>query len=370
MPKRELPTELAGDERYRLLVESITDYAIYLLDPSGTVVSWNAGARRFKGYEADEIVGLHFSRLHTEEDRRKGMPEAALATAKRDGRFEAEGWRVRKDGTHIWTHVVIDPILRPSGELIGYAKITRDLTDHRAADLALRESEQRFRILVNGVTDYAIYMLDSEGVVTNWNAGAARIKQYTSEEIVGQHFSRFYTEEDREGGVPELALRTARREGRFEREGWRVRRDGSKFWAHVIIDPIRDDTGAIIGFAKVTRDITERREAQQALAIAQEAFFQSQKMEAIGQLTGGVAHDFNNLLAAVLGDVELLRKRCQGDEKSLRLIEQSEQGARRGVALTQRMLAFARRQELKPEPVDVTHLVEGIRCRRFGGHAG
>jgi PAS domain S-box-containing protein len=360
MQNSKLPAELAGDERYRLLVESITDYAIYLLDASGTVVSWNAGARRFKGYEAHEIIGSHFSRFYTVDDRRDGKPEAALATARRDGRFESEGWRVRKDGTHVWTHVIIDPILRPSGELIGYAKITRDLTERRTADLALRESEQRFRILVNGVTDYAIYMLDSTGIVTNWNAGAERIKQYTSEEIVGQHFSKFYTGEDRQAGEPDRALQTARREGRFEREGWRVRRDGSRFWANVVIDPIRDEAGTIIGFAKVTRDITERREAQQALAAAQEAFFQSQKMEAIGQLTGGVAHDFNNLLAAVLGGLELLRKRCQGDDKMLRLIEQSEQGARRGVSLTQRMLAFARRQELKPEPVDVTRLVQGI----------
>ena len=361
MTTQPLPPELVGDERYRLLVESVTDYAIYLLDPTGVIVSWNAGARRFKGYEADEIIGSHFSRFYTDEDKARGLPERALETARREGRFEAEGWRVRKDGTLIWTHVVIDPVLRPSGEVIGYAKITRDLTERREADLALRQSEERFRLLVQGVTDYAIYMLDPEGFVTNWNPGAQRIKQYTADEIVGQHFSRFYSEEDRLAGVPQQALATARNEGRFREEGWRVRKDGTRFWANVVIDPIRNDAGDIIGFAKVTRDITERLEAQQALTEqAQEALFQSQKMEAIGQLTGGVAHDFNNLLAAVMGGLELLAKRHADDPKSAQLIEQSLQGARRGVSLTQRMLAFARRQELKPEAVDVPELVDGI----------
>ena len=170
--------------------------------------------------------------------------------------------------------------------------------------------------MVEGVTDYAIYMLDEQGRVTNWNAGARRIKQYADDEIIGEHFSRFYTEEDRASGEPELALRTAREEGRFEKESWRVRKDGTRFWAHVILDPIRGENGEIIGFAKITRDITERREAQRALEAAREAFFQSQKMEAIGQLTGGIAHDFNNLLAAVLGSLELLRKRLPSDKRA------------------------------------------------------
>jgi PAS domain S-box-containing protein len=224
----------------------------------------------------------------------------------------------------------------------------------------LRRSEERFRILVDSLTDHAIFMLDKHGHVSNWNAGARRIKQYADEEILGQHFSRFFTEEDRATGEPELALRTAREAGRFEKEGWRVRRDGTRFWAHVVLDPIWDDKGDVVGFAKITRDITERREAQRALEAAREAFFQSQKMEAVGQLTGGIAHDFNNLLAAVLGSLHLLRKKLPADAKELGLLDNAMQAAQRGAALTQRMLAFARRQDLKVEPIDVGRLIDGI----------
>jgi PAS domain S-box-containing protein len=224
----------------------------------------------------------------------------------------------------------------------------------------LRRSEERFRILVEGVSDYAICMLDEQGNVTNWNAGARRIKQYAADEIIGQHFSRFHTEEDLAQGEPALALRTARQEGRYEKEGWRVRKDGTRFWAHVVLDPIRGENGEVIGFAKITRDITERRDAQRALETAREAFFQSQKLEAIGQLTGGIAHDFNNLLAAVLGSLELLRKRLPSDAKASDLLENAVQAAKRGAALTQRMLAFARRQDLNVEPTNVASLIGGI----------
>ncbi|UTP39831.1 PAS domain S-box protein [Phenylobacterium sp. LH3H17] len=348
------------DSRYRVLVDAITDYAIYMLDPDGRVVSWNSGARRFKGYEAEEIIGDHFSRFYTEEDRAADVPATALRTAAQEGRYETEGWRVRKGGDRFWAHVLIDPIRAPTGELVGFAKITRDLTERRAAEEALRRSEQQFRLLVQGVTDYAIFLLDLDGRVTSWNAGAQRIKGYAPQEIIGQHFSRFYTEADREAGEPALALRTAAAEGRFEKEGWRVRKDGTRFWAHVVIDPIRDDAGVAIGFAKITRDITERRQAQDALDQARQALFQSQKLEAIGQLTGGVAHDFNNLLMAVLGSLELLRKRLPADPKARALLDNAVQGAQRGAALTQRMLAFARKQELELDGVDVPALVRGM----------
>ncbi len=355
-----LHASLTNDGRYRLLLDAVTDYAIYMLDRQGVVTSWNSGARRFKGYEEHEIIGSHFSRFYSAEDRDAGTPERALATAVDEGRFEGEGWRIRKDGTRFWAHVVIDPIREPSGEVIGFAKVTRDLTERKLAEESLRRSEEEFRLLVQGVTDYAIYLLDPQGRVSNWNVGAQRIKGYSPQEIIGQHFSRFYTPEDRANGLPERALETAARVGRFESEGWRVRKDGTRFWANVVVDTIRDSMGNLIGFAKITRDVTERQQTQRALDEAREALFQSQKMDAIGQLTGGIAHDFNNLLAAVLGSLELLRKRLPDDPKSQRLLDNAVQGAERGAALTRRMLAFARRQDLNPETVDVISLVAGM----------
>jgi PAS domain S-box-containing protein len=361
MDQPSIAGELRTDEsRYRLLIEAVTDYAIYMLDPGGIVTSWNPGAQRFKGYAPHEIIGQHFSRFYTDEDRATGLPVRALETARREGKFEHEGWRVRKDGTRFWAYVVIDPIRTPSGEIIGFAKVTRDLTERRAAEEALRSSQEQFRLLLQGVTDYAIYMLDKDGRVTNWNLGAERIKGYAPHEIVGKHFSAFYTEEDRAAGMPAHALAMALKDGRYEREGWRVRKDGTRFFAHVIIDAIHDDNGELLGFAKITRDITERREAQQKLDEAREALLQAQKMEAIGQLTGGIAHDFNNLLMAVLGSLELVRKRVPDDPKILKLIDNAMQGAERGAALTKRMLAFARRQELKQEAIDIPDLVRGM----------
>ncbi|MDO9412049.1 MAG: PAS domain S-box protein [Pseudolabrys sp.] len=359
-PSGRLTASMSEDGRYRLLVEAVTDYAIYMLDPSGIVTSWNPGAQRFKGYYADEIIGQHFSRFYGDKDRADGLPARALETAQREGKFESEGWRIRKDGTRFWAYVVIDPIRDESGELLGYAKITRDLTERKAAEETLRQSQEQFKLLVQGVTDYAIYLLDRDGNVSNWNLGAQRIKGYLPEEIIGRHFSTFYTEKDRAAGAPAEALATVLREGRFEREGLRVRKDGTTFWAHVIIDPIRRDDGELIGYAKITRDVTERRETQQKLERTREAFLQSQKMEAIGQLTGGVAHDFNNLLMAVLGSLELMRKRLPDDPKLRSLLENAVQGAERGAALTRRMLTFARRQDLKKEPVDIPDLVRGM----------
>ncbi len=346
--------------RFRLLIDAVVDYAIYMIDPSGIITSWNSGAKRFKGYEEAEILGEHFSRFYTDEDRAVGMPQRALDTAIREGRFEGEGWRVRKDGTHFWCHVVIDPIFSPSGQLLGFAKITRDLTDRKMAEETLKQSEQQFRLLVQGVTDYAIYMLSPEGRVTNWNPGAQRIKGYAPDEVIGKHFSMFYTPEDRETGEPQRALETAVRVGRFENKSWRLRKDGTRFLAHVVVDAIRGETGTLLGFAKITRDVTEAHQAQLALEQTREALFQAQKMQAIGQLSGGIAHDFNNLLTVILGNLEIVRKRVGDDPKVSRLLENATQGALRGVSLTQRMLAFARRQELKTEAVDIPKLVQGI----------
>ncbi|MEZ0171890.1 PAS domain S-box protein [Microvirga sp. TS319] len=352
--------ETARDkERFQLLVDAVTDYAIYMLDPNGIIASWNSGAQRFKGYIESEILGEHFSRFYTDEDRATNLPQRALETAAREGKFEAEGWRVRKDGTHFWAHVVIDPIWDGSGNLLGYAKITRDLTERRKVENALKESEERFRLLVQGVTDCAIYMLDPGGHVSNWNPGAERIKGYTEDEIRGQHFSRFYTDEDRATNLPQRALETAAREGKFEAEGWRVRKDGTRFWASVLIDPIYNNFGTLIGYAKITRDITERRDAQEALAQAQAALFQSQKMETVGQLTGGIAHDFNNLLTIIVNNLDLLTRNVTGARET-RLIESAQRAAERGAKLTQQLLAFSRRQPLQPTLHDPNALIVGF----------
>lgn len=354
-------TPASDDEnRYRLLVDAITDYAIYMLDQAGNIVSWNAGARRVKGYEAAEVLGTHFSRFYRPVDRDDGLPLAALKRAAEESRFESEGWRVRKDGSEFWAHVIIDPIRDRNDALIGFAKITRDLTEKKQAEEQLRKAEQQFRLLVQGVTDYAIYMMDADGKVSSWNAGAERIKGYRPAEIIGQHFSRFFPEQDRLAGIPERALETARQDGRYESEGWRLRKDGTRFWANAIIDVIKSEDGSLVGFAKVTRDITEKRDAQEALELAREELFQAQKMEALGQLTGGVAHDFNNLLMAIQASLDLLKRRVSLTPEAQSLIDNALRATQRGASLTQRLLAFSRRQDLNFESVDLQALIRGM----------
>jgi PAS domain S-box-containing protein len=351
---------LKGDRRLDLMLRAIKDYAIYMLDRDGYIISWNTGAQRFKGYTADEIIGQHFSRFYTEEDRQGGLPQRALTIAATTGTYEAEGWRVRKDGTHFWTSVVIDPIYDDDGTLIGFAKVTRDISDKKRAREELFASEQRFRLLVQGVRDYAIFMLDPDGRITNWNTGAQAIKGYTAHEIVGEHFSRFYTQEDRERGEPARALATALRDGKFLGEGWRMRKDGTRFWASVVLDPIRDERGKLIGFAKITRDVTEKREAQLALDRSREALNQAQKMEAIGRITGGVAHDFNNLLTIIRSSSELLRRPNLPEEKRMRYINAISDTATKAAHLTRQLLAFARKQPLRPEVFRVNERLRGM----------
>lgn len=352
--------DISTSDPFKLLVQSIVDYAIYMLDPKGFVTSWNSGAERIKGFQTEEIVGQHFSKFYTEEDRAAGMPQEVLQTARKEGKFEGEGWRVRKDGTRFWASVVVDRINDENGKLIGFAKITRDMTDKREAQQALLEAEQRFRILVQGVTDYAIFMLDPEGRVANWNAGAQRIKGYTPAEIVGEHFSRFYTPEDFDAGLPKRALETARETGRYEAEGWRVRKDGTRFWASVVLDAIRDEDGKLIGFAKITRDMTEKREAQLRLEESREQLFRAQKMEALGQLTGGLAHDFNNLLTAILGACELGLRNVNDSDKVKRMLEGVRGSAQRGANLTKQLLAFARAQPLEIKQIDLKQFFSDV----------
>ena len=271
-------------EKFRLLVEGVTDYAIYMLDTEGLVVNWNAGAQRAKGYTADEIVGKHFSTFYSMQERMAYIPEKNLQTAFRTGRFENEGWRYRKDGSAFWAHVIIDAIHDDNGQLIGYANITRDCTEQRELQRERRAEEETFRLLVESVTDYAIYMLDPGGHVVNWNTGAQRAKGYTTQEILGQHFSLFYSSQERQNKTPMINLNIARTTGRFEDQGWRYRKDGSAFWAHVVIDAIHDENGKLVGYAKITRDITERREYEQQILRARDlAEAQSERMTSMSR---------------------------------------------------------------------------------------
>jgi PAS domain S-box-containing protein len=331
-----------------------------MLTPEGIVETWNPGAQQFKGYTAEEIIGKHFSAFYTDEDKATNLPARALHTAATEGKFESEGWRVRKDGSRFWAHVVIDPVHAEDGTLIGFAKVTRDISDKRASQLALIESERRFRYLVKGVTDYAIFMLSPAGIVTNWNSGAENIKGYTAEEIIGSHFSRFYTEEDKAQGKPRLALEIATTTGKFEAEGWRIRNDGTRFWAHVVIDAIYDDSNELIGFAKITRDVTEKRKAQETLELAREALMRSQKLESIGKLTGGVAHDFNNILQVISGNLQLLQSQVLTNDIAMRRLESAISGVQRGAKLSSQLLAFARRQPLQPTVINPSKTIRGL----------
>ena len=312
-------TGMANDEvrlaggLYQLLVESVRDYAIFALDTKGLILSWNAGAEHIKGYSADEIVGRHFSIFYTADDLATGKPDMELRVADRHGRFEDEGWRVRKDGTQFWASVVITALRDPSGSLVGFAKVTRDLTARRRSDEALRASEERFRVLVQSVGDYGIFMLDPEGRVASWNEGARRIKGYEAEEILGRHFSTFYPPEVASTGHPAHELEIAAREGRYEEEGWRVRKDGSRFWASVIITALFGDHGQLIGFAKVTRDLTERRLAQQREVDDARRLAESEASNrAKTGFLAAMSHELRTPLNAIAGYAQLMQEGVGG----------------------------------------------------------
>ena len=283
---------------YRRLVEQAKEYALFVLDPGGRIMTWNLGAQRLKGYAEEEIVGQHFSVFYPPDAVARGWPAHELKVAAREGRFEDEGWRVRKDGSRFWANVVITALRDDNGRLLGFSKLTRDLSERRRHEEALLQSEERFRLLVDGVVDYAIFMLDADGIVTSWNAGAQRIKGYAREEIIGSHFSRFYTDHDVDAGKPWEELALARREGRAQDEGWRVKKDGSTFWARVVITALYDPQGNLRGFAKVTQDLTQSRHIQDLEKAARNVH------EFIAVLT----HELRNPLAPIRSAVQVLAR--------------------------------------------------------------
>jgi len=252
-------------ERFAMFVDAIKDYAIFLLDASGRVTSWNAGAERIKGYTAEEAIGQHFSIFYPEELLARNHPQKELEIATAEGRYEEEGCRLRKDGTEFWAAVTITALKNNDGEVTGYAKITRDITEKKIIERQLRESEERMRLLVDAVKDYAIFIVDLEGRIMSWNAGASRLNGYTFDEVIGKPLSIFYTEEALGAGYPHVELAATREKGQYQEEGIRKRKDGSTYWAHVTLTSLTDAKGKLRGFAKVTRDITERKKAEETL---------------------------------------------------------------------------------------------------------
>jgi PAS domain S-box-containing protein len=332
-------------ELHRLLVESVRDYAIFALDSTGHVLTWNAGAERFKGWTADEIVGSHFSVFYPPEDIAAGKPERELREAALHGSVEDEGWRVRKDGTRFWANVVITALRDRSGGLVGFAKVTRDLTARRDAEEQLRASEERFRLLVQSVRDYAIFMLDPEGHVATWNEGAQHIKGYTAEEIIGRHFSTFYPAETRATGFPQHELKVAAATGRFEDEGWRLRKDGSLFWASVVITALRDQTGTLVGFAKVTRDLTERRQAEErAIADARRVAEIETASHTKSEFLATLSHELRTPLNAIGGYAELLALEVPGsiNESQRQYLERIKTSQQHLLTLVNELLNLSR----------------------------
>jgi PAS domain S-box-containing protein len=330
---------------YRLLVASIDEYAIFALDPDGYILSWNAGAQRLKGYKADEIIGKHFSIFYPPNQIERGFPNFELREAARVGRFEDEGLRVRKDGSRFWANVVITALRDPSGGLVGFAKVTRDLTERRRAEETLRLSEERFRLLVQGVKDYAIFMLDPGGYVATWNAGAERIKGYTDGEILGKHFSVFYTPEDLESGKPSRELEIATATGVYEEEGWRVRKDGSRFWANVVLTALWKPDGSLAGFAKVTRDLTDRRAAQErAIEAARKAAASDEANRAKSEFLAAMSHELRTPLNAIGGYTDLLEMGVRGPvtQEQLDDLQRIKRSQQHLLGLINDILSFSR----------------------------
>ena len=344
-----------SSETFRQLVEGVQDVAIFMLDGAGRVSTWNSGAERIKGYRAEEIVGQHFHRFYPPEAVAEGKPARLLAIAARDGQVEDEGWRVRKDGARFWAEVTITALRDSEGAVIGFAKATRDLTARKEAQVALHRSEQTFQLLVESIQDCAIFMLDPDGRVASWNAAAERIKGYRAQEIMGEHFSTFYPPDDVAQGKPQWALEIAEREGRHEDEGWRVRKDGTRFWANTVISPMRDLQGGLIGYAKVTRDLTQRRRAEQALAQT------SQELE---RFSYSVSHDLRAPLRAINGYAQALWEDhvARLDDEGKRLLAVIRDSAKLGGELIDGLLSFSHlgRQALARAPVDVTALAESV----------
>jgi len=370
-----------SEERFRLLVDAVEEYAIFMLSPEGIVVSWNPGAQRSEGYRAEEIIGRHFRTFYPRELQEARHPEYELERALADGHYSEEGWRVRKDGSTFWAHVVITAVFDDAGQHLGFAKVTRDITTTRESQEALRQSEERFRLLVEAVGDYAIFMLDPEGHVMSWNTGAQRSTGYPSREIIGQHFRIFYLPESQAERHPENELEIALRTGRYEEEGWRVRKDGTRYWSNVVITAVFDDVGEHVGFAKVTRDRTEQRIAEkerEQTNASLEALNQRLRQAAADQtqFLAVTAHELRTPAAVLRGSADTLSRHWAdlGEHEREGLLAGMSSSAERLGRLLNDLLTASRLDSdalnLRPERASIADLLEtavdGARAAREG----
>jgi PAS domain S-box-containing protein len=363
-----------SEENYRLMVEGVKEYAIFMLDAEGYIKTWNDGAQRSKGYTASEIIGKHFSIFYTSEDLESKKPEMELRVAMATGKYEEEGWRVRKNGSLFWANVVITALINEQNKLIGFSKVTRDLTERKEYEEHLRQSEERYRSLVEQVIDYGIFMLDEKGRIISWNEGARRIKGYTAQEVIGKYFSIFYTEEDILNGKPANELSVARREGKYEEEGWRLRKDGSLFWANIVITAIYSNNNSLIGFSKVTRDLTERKEAEKALRDSYERyrlltdelkttnFELSYTNEELEQFTSIVSHDLQEPIRTIKSFLLLIDMKLDAaqDANLKTYIGKAVKAANRMRELIQNLLQYSQfsKGEIAIESIEVNELVD------------
>ena len=350
-------TEKADDllglkDPFRQLVHGVQDYAIFLLDREGNIVSWNRGAELLKGYAAHEIIGKHFSVFYPREAIERRWPQQELKMAAETGRLEDEGWRLRKDGSRFWADVIITALRDSEGELRGFSKVTRDLTERRRQEETLRQSEQRFRLLVDGVRDYAMCMLDPEGRITSWNSGGERIAGYSAQEIVGRHFSTLYPQESIARQLPEQELAMAREHGRFEQEGLRRHKDGTPFWAHAVLNPVYDREGMLVGYASLTRDLSDRRRALELEKAERQTT----------EFLAALAHELRNPLAPIANALHLmsLRPAVDATEQWAREVLQ-RQGAQMAQLLDE-LLDVARITRsaivLDRQPLDLRRLID------------
>jgi PAS domain S-box-containing protein len=390
--KKAQPNHIALDREWGLVeaVRNISDYAIFILDPNGFIQTWNAGAEKIKGYSAEEIIGQHFSVFYPPETIQNGHPEYELKIARETGEFKEEGWRLRKNGEAFWANVTITALYDKAGALSGFSKVTRDLTEQKQMEDELRKtkeeaetSRENFRMLIEGVRDYAIILLDPNGIIQSWNIGAQNIKGYSSDEIIGRHFSVFYLPEDVEAGKCDFELKYAEMEGVFEDEGWRLKKDGSKFWASVTITALRNEQGKLIGFTKISSDITSRKDAEQALResekryriMADKVIERSKAFEAANKqlvilnkeletFSYSVSHDLRAPLRGIDGFSQAMLEdyRDKLDETGVAYLERIRSEAQHMGHLIENLLNLARlnRTEMHRSRVDVTALLQDI----------